>query len=65
MNKNTARKIVNRVMRISLIVVLVTGMLLHPFGGMWLGILHGVSGFVLTISIIIHCFQNRRKRKAV
>ena len=41
-------------MLISLILVFVTGVLLKPFPGMWIGITHGVSGFVLFISAMIH-----------
>ena len=63
MSKRTKRMIVNKVMLVSLIVVMVTGMLLRPFPGMWTGILHGVSGITLTVSIVIHCLQHNTKRK--
>ncbi len=64
MSKRTFRKIINWVMIVSLVVVMSTGMLLKPMPGMVLGILHGVSGFTLTISIIIHCIQHRVRKNA-
>lgn len=63
MKQNTIKTIINRVMIVSLVVVMITGMLLRPMPGMWLGIMHGVSGITLTISIIIHCFQHRKKKR--
>ncbi len=65
MNKKTKRQITNWVMLVSLIIVMVTGMLLRPMPGMWMGITHAASGLTLTISIVIHCFQHRRKRQVV
>lgn len=55
----------NWIMLVSLIVVMTTGMLLRPYPGMWMGITHALSGFVLTISIVIHCFQHKFPGKAV
>ena len=52
MNRNT--QILNWTMLISLILVFVTGILLKPFPGMWMGITHGVSGYVLFVSAMIH-----------
>ncbi len=63
MNKRTKMLIVNYVMAVSLVIVMVTGMLLRPFPGMWMGIAHGVSGMLLTASIVVHCIQHRPKRK--
>lgn len=63
MSKRTKMMIVNKVMLVSLIVTMATGLLLRPFPGMWMGILHGVSGITLTISIGIHCLQHGAKRK--
>lgn len=66
MNKRTVRNIINWVMMISLIVVMLTGILLKGMPGMWMGILHALSGFSLTISIAVHCYQHRKpKKKAV
>ncbi len=59
MRTRKMRMAVNWVMLISLIVVFVTGILLKPMPGMWMGIAHGVSGFLLVISAMIHCIQNR------
>ncbi len=52
------RRIIDWVMLISMIVVLVSGILLKPFPGMWLGISHGVSGYLLAICGFVHCIQN-------
>ena len=59
------RQILNWTMLISLILVFVSGILVKPFPGMWLGITHGVSGFVLFISAMIHIVGNMRIRKSV
>ena len=63
MNNKTKRAVINWVMIVSLVIVMVSGMLLRPMPGMWVGILHTVSALALTISIIIHCFQHRRKKR--
>lgn len=47
----------NWVMLISLLLVFASGLLLKPMPGMWLGILHGVSGIVLFASTLIHVLQ--------
>ena len=57
------REILNWTMLISLITVFVTGILLKPFPGMWMGITHGVSGFVLFVSAMIHIVGHMRIRK--
>ena len=59
MKNRIMMKIVNWLMLLSLVVVFVTGILLKPMPGMWMGIAHGVSGFLLVISAMIHCIQNR------
>lgn len=59
------RQILNCTMLISLVLVFVTGILLKPFPGMWMGITHGVSGFILFVSAMIHTLGHmglRRKR---
>ncbi len=56
------RTIINWVMLISLIIVTVTGILLKPMPGMWMGISHGISGYIIAICAIIHCIQNRMIR---
>ncbi|MBO5158611.1 MAG: hypothetical protein J6B94_03335 [Lachnospiraceae bacterium] len=62
MNKRTAIKIVNWIMMAALIIVVVSGTLLHGMGAsMWMGITHGLSGYVLLICAIIHFIQHRRK----
>lgn len=48
------RQILNWTMIISLITVFVTGFLLKPFPGMWMGITHSLSGIVLFVSAVIH-----------
>lgn len=63
MTTRTKRKIINWIMLISLIVVMGSGLLLKVMPGMWAGISHALSGFLLTITIVIHCFQHRPKRK--
>lgn len=55
----------NWVMLISLLLVFASGMLLKPMPGMWLSILHGVSGIVLFVSTLIHVFQHSKVRKKV
>lgn len=54
MSNKTRTNTLNWTMLISLIVVFATGILLKPFPGMWMGITHGVSGFVFFISAMIH-----------
>ena len=61
MDKNRKNRIVNWIMAVSLIVVMTTGMLLRALPGMWLGIAHGGSGIILTISIVAHCLGHRGK----
>ena len=60
MNKKTM--ILNWTMMISLVLVFGTGILLKPFPGMWMGITHGVSGFVLFVSASIHILKHMRRR---
>lgn len=63
MKTKTARKMINWIMMISLILVVGSGTLLHAMGAsMWLGITHGVSGYVLAICAVIHFFQHRRSK---
>ena len=54
-------QILNWTMIISLLLVFVTGILLKPFPGMWMGITHGVSGFVLFISAGTHIIKHMRR----
>ena len=65
MKKRKAMMAVNYIMLISLIIVFVTGILLKPMPGMWMGISQGVAGFVMVICAVIHCVQHGmfRKRK--
>lgn len=63
MSNRTKADILNWTMMISLIIVFVSGILLKPFPGMWLGIAHGVSGIVLFVSAMIHGLKHMRKRK--
>lgn len=62
MSNRTKANILNWTMMISLIVVFVSGILLKPFPGMWLGIAHGVSGFVLFVSAMIHALKHMRRK---
>lgn len=62
MSNRTKANILNWTMMISLIVVFVSGILLKPFPGMWIGITHGVSGFVLFISAMIHALKHMRRK---
>ena len=57
--------ILNWTMLISLILVFVTGILLKPFPGMWMGITHGVSGIVLFVSAMIHILGHMKIRRKV
>ena len=61
MNKKTM--ILNWTMLISLILVFVSGILLKPFPGMWMGITHGISGIVLFISAMIHIVGHMKLRR--
>lgn len=69
MKKRKMMAAVNWIMLLSLITVFVTGILLKPMPGMIMGITHGVSGFVLVITAVIHCVQHGmlkvRKKKVV
>lgn len=58
MKKRKMMIVVNWIMLVALVVVFVTGLLLKPMPGMWMGITHGVSGFLLFICAIIHCVQH-------
>lgn len=58
-------RVLHWVMLLSLVVVFGSGMLLKGMPGMWLGITHGVSGLILTASVLIHVAQRcRPARKA-
>lgn len=60
MRTRIARKIVNWVMMAAMVLVLVSGMLMHRMeANMWLGITHGVSGYLLFICAVVHWFQHR------
>ena len=54
-------QILNWTMMISLVLVFATGILLKPFPGMWMGITHAVSGFVLFISASIHIIKHMKR----
>ena len=58
MKKRKMMFAVNWIMLVALVVVFVTGLLLKPMPGMWMGITHGVSGFVLFVCAVIHCVQH-------
>lgn len=58
MKNRKSRVILNWTMMIALIVVFVTGILLKPMPGMWMGIAHGVSGFVLVVTSLIHAISH-------
>lgn len=58
MRTKKAKMIINWLMLLSLVAVVATGLLLKPYPGMWMGISHGVSGFLLVISAIIHSLQH-------
>lgn len=57
--------ILNWTMLISLILVFGTGILLKLFPGMWMGITHGISGFVLFVSAMIHILGHMKIRRKV
>ncbi len=63
MSKRTKTEVLNWTMLISLVLVFVTGILLKPFPGMWMGITHGMSGFVLFGTTVIHALKHMIKRK--
>jgi len=58
-------KILNWVMLASLVLVFVSGILLKPMPGMWLGILHGVSGLTLVVSVMVHVLRHARLGRKV
>lgn len=58
-------KILNWVMLVSLVLVFVSGILLKPMPGMWLGILHGVSGLTLVVSVMVHVLRHARLGRKV
>lgn len=58
MKKREMMVLINWMMLVALIVVFVTGILLKPMPGVWMGIAHGVSGFVLVITAVIHALQH-------
>ena len=58
MKNRKSRVILNWTMMVALIVVFVTGILLKPMPGMWMGIAHGVSGFVLVVTSLIHAISH-------
>lgn len=58
-------KMLNWVMLVSLVMVFVSGMMLKPMPGMWLGILHGVSGLTLVVSVMVHVFRHARLGRKV
>lgn len=64
MKKRKWMLIINRLLVILLVVVFITGLLVKAMPGMWLGISHGVSGFLLVICAVIHCIQHGRLKKA-
>lgn len=62
MRRRTGMKIVNWLMMAALIIVVVSGTLLHGIGAnMWLGITHGLSGYLLMICAVIHFFQHQKR----
>ena len=62
MSKRARTDILNWTMLVSLMVVFATGILLKPFPGMWMGITHGISGFVFFISAMIHTVKHMRRK---
>ena len=58
MNKRNRRMLVNWIMMISLVLVMGSGFLLKFIPGMWMGIIHAVSGLILFICAMIHCLQH-------
>lgn len=58
MKKRKMMFAVNWIMLVALVVVFITGLLLKPMPGMWMGIAHGASGFVLFVCAVIHCVQH-------
>lgn len=58
-------KMLNWVMLVSLVLVFVSGMMLKPMPGMWLGILHGVSGLTLVVSVMVHVLRHARLGRKV
>lgn len=53
-------KILHWVMLFSLFIVFFSGILLKGMPGMWLGIIHGISGLTLTASVLVHVVQRCR-----
>lgn len=58
----------NWIMMVSLVLAFASGIALKAMPGMWLGIVHGVSGLVLVVSVLVHVFrrvpQGRKEKTA-
>lgn len=62
MKKRNRMKLINLLLTISLILVVVSGSLLHGMGAsMALGITHGLSGYAFAIFAVIHLLQHRKR----
>ena len=65
-NKRRKRQMINIVMTVSLIVVMASGILLHPLRGvMLMKLLHTLSSLTLTASIVVHVVQHWGGKKRV
>lgn len=57
-------KVVDRVLLISIIILFVTGMLAHMWSNMIvIKVIHGLSGIVFCVGVIVHAVQHKPKRK--
>lgn len=52
-------RLVDEVLLAALLIVIVSGMLMHPFSNvLWIGILHKLSGVVFFLGMIAHVIQH-------
>ena len=52
----------NWIMMVSLVLAFASGIALKAMPGMWPGIVHGVSGLVLVVSVLVHVFRRPNVR---
>lgn len=56
------KEILMTVLMVSLVILLVTGVLLHPMQGVWaLKILHKLAAVLFVLGVIGHILQHRRR----
>lgn len=62
--KKLSVQLVNGILLISLAVVFVSGVLLHPFSGVLaIKILHKLSSLLLVVGVMVHILQHRSRKE--